>query len=83
MTVASESIFERTATATIVRLRDHPQFKRSLPVGPASTPIVTDRSIDTVLGCSTPGRRVPPFMLTGLIGIYAFILADLSLRILA
>lgn len=82
MTVESICVTGNAPSGTIIRLLDHPQFKGTLPGGRTATPQFAFIPFENALGKPDHLKQVPAFVLTGLIGIYAIILVDLSLRFL-
>jgi len=82
MTIDSGCATWETPTGTIIRLLDHPRFKGPHPGSRKLASHIALGSFETALGRSNHFKRVPAFVLTGLIGIYAVILVDLCLRFL-
>ncbi len=82
MTVDSMCVTGGAPSGTIIRLLDHPKFKRTLPCGRTVAPQSALPPLKNALGGPDQLKQVPAFVLTGLVGIYAIILVDLSLRFL-
>lgn len=82
MTVDSMCATGKAASGTIIRLLDHPQFKATLPGGRTAAPQFAPLPFENALGKPDHLKQVPAFVLSGLVGIYATFLIDLSLRFL-